>query len=85
MIHYEELWENAEKLTADLKQELSGSISGAIAHLEMVKNCPTNMYDYHVGMMIFNKPIRAEGTNGPQDPGENIQLRKISKTLDFGL
>jgi DNA polymerase I-like protein with 3'-5' exonuclease and polymerase domains len=45
-----------------------------------------NDLDIHaeVGQMIFDKVIRAKGTNGPQDPGENTDLRRISKTLDFG-
>lgn len=52
--HFENLWEDAEKLTGSLEQDLASSISGAAAHLEMMKNCPTNMYDYHVGMLLFN-------------------------------
>lgn len=54
MKHFEELWESAEKVTSDLKLELAASISGAMAHLEMLKGCPNNMYDYHMGMLIFN-------------------------------
>ncbi|HVI41609.1 MAG TPA: hypothetical protein VM577_13230 [Anaerovoracaceae bacterium] len=54
MKHYEELWEDGERLTDKLEQDLPSSISGAIAHLEMLKNCPSNMYDYHTGMLILN-------------------------------
>jgi DNA polymerase-1 len=38
-----------------------------------------------VGSMIYGKTIRAPGTNGPDDPGENMDLRKHAKTLVFGI
>lgn len=38
-----------------------------------------------VGSLVFGKPIRAKGTNGPNDPGENVDLRRKAKTLNFGI
>jgi DNA polymerase I-like protein with 3'-5' exonuclease and polymerase domains len=37
-----------------------------------------------VGSILYNKTIRAPGTNGPEDPGENMNLRRNAKTLNFG-
>ncbi len=38
-----------------------------------------------IGSMLFSKPIRLKGTLGPDDPGENIALRKITKSINFGV
>jgi DNA polymerase I-like protein with 3'-5' exonuclease and polymerase domains len=38
-----------------------------------------------IGSMLFGKPIRLKGTLGPDDPGENISLRKITKSINFGV
>ncbi len=38
-----------------------------------------------IGSMIFKKPIRQKGTLGPEDPGENLHLRRIAKSLNFGI
>jgi DNA polymerase-1 len=38
-----------------------------------------------IGSVVMGKPIRLKGTNGPDDPGENLELRKIVKSLNFGI
>jgi DNA polymerase-1 len=38
-----------------------------------------------IGTMLFGKPIRQKGTLGPNDPGENVSLRKIVKSINFGV
>jgi DNA polymerase-1 len=38
-----------------------------------------------IGSMLFGKPIRQKGTLGPDDPGENAELRKIVKSINFGV
>jgi DNA polymerase I-like protein with 3'-5' exonuclease and polymerase domains len=38
-----------------------------------------------IGTMLFGVPIRLKGTNGPNDPGENTHLRKIVKSINFGV
>ena len=38
-----------------------------------------------IGSMLFGVPIRAKGTLGPDDPGENPKLRKSAKTINFGV
>jgi DNA polymerase I len=38
-----------------------------------------------IGSKIFGKSIRAKGTLGPDDPGENPELRQFAKTLNFGI
>lgn len=38
-----------------------------------------------IGTMVLGKPIRQKGTLGPDDPGENIELRRQVKTLNFGV
>ena len=37
------------------------------------------------GSIILGKPIRKKGTNGPNDPGENWELRQAVKSLNFGI
>lgn len=54
MKHFETLWEESEKISAELKEELSQAYSDVKTHLEMLKICPQNRYDYHMGMLIFN-------------------------------
>lgn len=38
-----------------------------------------------IGSMLFQKPIRLKGTNGKDDPGENLGLRKKAKAINFGV
>jgi DNA polymerase I len=38
-----------------------------------------------IGSMLYGKTIRAPGTLGPNDPGENMDLRRHAKTLNFGI
>jgi len=38
-----------------------------------------------IGSMLFGKTIRKKGTNGPDDPGENVGLRKYAKSINFGV
>lgn len=38
-----------------------------------------------IGSMLFGKTIRQKGTLGPDDPGENPHLRKIAKSINFGV
>jgi DNA polymerase-1 len=38
-----------------------------------------------IGSMLFGKTIRQKGTLGPDDPGENAALRKITKSINFGV
>lgn len=38
-----------------------------------------------IGSLLYNKPIRKKGTNGPDDPGENWELRQPVKSLNFGV
>lgn len=38
-----------------------------------------------VGSMLYDKPIRAPQTLGPDDPGENWDLRRPAKSLNFGI
>jgi DNA polymerase I len=38
-----------------------------------------------IGSMLFGKTIRQKGTLGPDDPGENTELRKIAKSINFGV
>lgn len=37
------------------------------------------------GSKLYGKTIRRKGTNGPDDPGENEELRRPVKTLNFGV
>lgn len=37
------------------------------------------------GSILSGKTIRRKGTNGPQDPGENEELRRPFKSLNFGI
>lgn len=83
MKHYEDLWVEAEKLSQDLKQEVGSSISAAIAHLEMLKNCPENMRSYHMGMLIFNTCAISQVLNVNTFPAlQKVITDKKSETFD---
>lgn len=38
-----------------------------------------------IGSRVYGKPIRKKGTLGPDDPGENYELRQPVKSLNFGI
>jgi len=50
-------------------------------------DCFKRKGDLHAenGSVLLGKTIRKKGTNGPLDPGENWDLRRNIKTLNFGI
>jgi DNA polymerase I len=63
------------RILADLSQEPSWI------------DCFKRNGDLHAenGSALLGKTIRKKGTNGPNDPGENWELRRPVKTLNFGV